>query len=94
MKNNLLHRYWIKFEFGADDERPPGFGFSCGVTAYTLDDALEIIKTQAFNGKDLPKIGTLIEDVDVSTLDRGRIRPNMGIVIDRGIWFPQGYEFL
>jgi hypothetical protein len=29
---------------------------------------------------------------DVATLDQGHVRPNMGSIFARGIWFPLGYE--
>jgi hypothetical protein len=32
-----------------------------------------------------------VEDVDVSTLDRGHVLPNMGSVLVREVGFPFGY---
>ncbi|MEM9683668.1 MAG: hypothetical protein AAF942_10425 [Pseudomonadota bacterium] len=87
-----LHPYWIEFDLSIDDDPPFGFLLGCGVTAFTQDDALAIVRDLAFGGTNLPRITKLIEDVDVRTLDEGHVRPNMGTVSIRGIWFPLGYE--
>lgn len=88
----LLHRYWIRFEFGRNDRRPIGSGLGCGVTAYSVDDALAIARERLFGGAPLPELKELIEDVDVSGLDAAHVMPNMGNVAVRGVWFPQGYD--
>ena len=36
----------------------------------------------------LPPIRRVTEDVDVRTLERGHVCPNMGVVIWRGVWYP------
>jgi hypothetical protein len=63
----------------------------CGVTATTEDEAIASVKRRVFADGDLPPIRTLLPDVDVSTLDPGHVRPNMGNPSVAGIWFPQGY---
>jgi hypothetical protein len=78
---NLLHRYWLVFE--------GSFGGSYGVTAYSYDDALTLLKKCEFKDKDAPKIKKIIEDVEISSLDAGHILPNMGVVTIRGIWYPR-----
>jgi hypothetical protein len=62
-----------------------------GVTAYDYADALQILRWQAFDNNPLPPVASVIEDVDVSTLDAGHILPNMHPPNWRGIWFPMGY---
>ena len=86
-----LRRFWIKFNLRLEDAPPVGVLSGCGVTAYSLEDAYEIIGKQIFAGEALPGIQKEIEDVDVSTLDLRHVRPNMGDPTKRGVWFPLGY---
>lgn len=87
----MLHRYW--FEFALDDlERlPPGVRLGCGVTAFDIDDAAALIRERVFGGATPAPIVRCVPDVDVSTLDEGHVRSNMGNPAARGIWFPCGY---
>jgi hypothetical protein len=61
-----------------------------GVTAYNLEDALGLLRDRVLGGH-APRIESVIENVDVSTLDEGHIRPNMEAPTFRGVWFPRGY---
>ena len=63
------------------------------MTAYSRDDAQEILRRQVFGGP-IPNVTRMIEDVDASTLDQGHVLPNMEVVVVRGVWFPKGYAFL
>jgi hypothetical protein len=84
-----LRRYW--FEFDAPKEHPHAaeIVMGCGVTAYHEDDAVVLLRQQMFEGDPLPPIRRVIEDIDVSTLDENHIRPNMGVPVWRGVWFPR-----
>ena len=84
-----LHRYWIEFE---EVEPYDTLNLGCGVTAFNVEDALRLVQEKVFRDKPMLKIKTLIEDVDVSTLDEGHVRGQMGLVIHRGVWFPLGYD--
>jgi hypothetical protein len=59
----------------------------CGVTAFKFDDALWLMQELVFKDAPMPPIQSLIEDVDVSTLDQ-HVRPNILAPIWRGFWFP------
>ncbi len=83
--------YWIKRRLSYSESLGLGLMSDCGVTAYGLDDTLGLIQQRIFNGKSLPEIETLIEDVDVRNLDQKHVIPNMRVVTERGIWFPRGY---
>jgi hypothetical protein len=61
----------------------------CGVTAYSYEDALVVLRERRFKNDLLPSIHKVIEDIDVSTLDPGHVLPNIGVPIWRGIWFPR-----
>jgi hypothetical protein len=88
-----LHRYWFKFALTFSDSHPAGTLLGCGVTAYSQEDAVALMTERVFTKTQLPVIESVQEDVDVSTLDAGHVRPNMGNVLKRGIWFPIGYDW-
>jgi hypothetical protein len=86
---NLLKHFWFRFE---KFEKPTPLNLGCGVTAYDHDDATNLLQERVFAGKEPKKILECIENIDVSTLDKKHVLPNMGSIAIRGIWFPQGYE--
>jgi len=92
---DLLTRYWIEFDTSTHQLRLEatrvGVGLGCSVTAYSYDDALYLLQSRLFRDTPIPPILKVAENVDVSTLDPGHVRPNMGVPIWRGIWFPLGY---
>jgi hypothetical protein len=84
----MLKRFWFKF-------CPLPFSsvsLGCGVTAYDYTDALKLLKDKIFVGREMPDIAEVIEDVDVSILDKNHVIPNMEAPVIRGIWFPKGYR--
>lgn len=88
----LLKKYWFKFEIPTNSDYPLGLLAGCGVTAYSYDDALKLIETHIFKDRPTPPIQDFVENVDVSTLDKNHIIPNMEPPLSRGIWFPRGYK--
>ena len=80
MKNESLKRFWF--------EARKNHGI--GVTAYDLEDARTIVRSCAWAMSYGPDFDRFIENIDITELDQGHVVPNMGIVIDRGIWFPLG----
>jgi hypothetical protein len=80
-----LRRFWLKFD-GSDMRH----GLGCGVTAWTEDDALQIVQSDVLGGAPIPAF-ILRADVDISMLDAGHILPNMESPNWRGIWYPRGY---
>jgi hypothetical protein len=82
----VLRRYWIKF---ADDSHVSPMGY--GVTAWTSDDALAILKAKVFANDHLPHSPAITADINISTLDARHIRPNMSSPNWRGIWYPLGF---
>ncbi|MEE4209717.1 MAG: hypothetical protein V2I43_10660 [Parvularcula sp.] len=84
-------RYWFAFDFEIDDGSPFGLVMGCGVTAYDYKDAISILEEKVFHGP-VPKTKSVVENIDISTLDPGHVLPNMGLTIRRGVWFPLGYE--
>ncbi len=85
-----LRRYW--FEFDPQDRTVPvAVRFGCGVTAWTKDDAVGLLRSCVFSEQGVPA-SVIREDVDVSTLDANHVLPNMAPPSVRGIWFPLGYQ--
>lgn len=81
-----LKRFWFTFErFGT----PTPLNLGCGVTAYDYDDAIIILRERVFAGKEWPRIVGFCEDVNVSDLDQKHVLPNIRLVTNRGVWFPQ-----
>ena len=86
-----LHRYWLTFDLPSDDVHPIGVHLGCGVTAFDLDDALRLAQERIWRGATLPGVSHVTEHVDVTSLDPGHVRPNIGDVTARGVWYPLGY---
>ncbi|MGK3959279.1 hypothetical protein WMF38_40320 [Sorangium sp. So ce118] len=87
----MLHRFWFEFTIDHPEDLPPGVRMGCGVTAHTVEEATALIRERVFGGAVLPRIHEVVPDIDVSKLDPGHVRPNMGNPVVRGIWFPLGY---
>jgi hypothetical protein len=78
-----LTPYWIRTP---DPTGPIGFG----VTAFTLEDALNLIEGFGY-GRYLPDDrGSLLvkEQVLATDLDASHVVPNMGPMSSRGLWYP------
>jgi hypothetical protein len=63
----------------------------CGVTAYDEGDARNILNDKVFPLYGFREILDVVKDIDVSLLDEGHVRPNMGPSSNRGVWFPHLY---
>jgi hypothetical protein len=63
----------------------------CGVTAFTEQDVLNILKDRIFRETGDLDVQSLVADIDLTTLDSGHVLPNIGDVTIRGVWFPTGY---
>lgn len=84
-----LHRYWIRFKVDAIPNCNI-LKLGCGVTAWTEDDALELVREHVFVGEDVPAIESIVTDIDVRDLEAAHVQPNIGVVSRRGVWFPLG----
>jgi hypothetical protein len=87
-----MRRFWIEFNLSDYPNPPISIESGFGVTSASLQEALGVIRERAFDGRELPPISRVVEDVDVSTLDAKHVRPNMGVPVVRGIWFPIGFQ--
>jgi hypothetical protein len=90
MAGPTLQRFWFRFSpLGAGRSH----GLGCGVTAYSREDVISILRSTVFHGEDLPEIREVLEDVDIGSLDQNHVRPNMEVPVWRGVWFPKGFSF-
>lgn len=85
-------RYWFEFDFTGYKDEPFGTRMGCGITGYNLDDVINILKEKVFRSNNLPGIQRLVENIDISTLDKGHVIPNMASPLTRGVWFPLGFQ--
>jgi hypothetical protein len=79
----LLTTYWIK---PGNRSGPLGLG----VTAYSLNDAIDIIRKSGYGRwlpDDLAEIN-FIEDVRFDDLEQEYVRQHMGPIVVRGMWYP------
>lgn len=83
-----LTRFWFKLK--NDGKLPPGIHMGCGITAFSIQDAEEILSKKVFNNAPY-EIEEVKENIDVSTLDENHILTNMLPPTNRGVWFPLGY---
>jgi hypothetical protein len=81
MASESLNTFWIKTPF---KHYPLGFG----VTAYSLEDAIKIIKAWGYELPDDVGILSVREGVTVSALDEPHVVANMGPIVNRGMWYP------
>lgn len=89
----VMRRFWFEFEFDPDDHNVPVLlRRGCGVTAGSYDDAVAVIRERVFGGAQLPAITKAVPDVDIASLDGDTVRPNMGLPLIPGVWFPVGYN--
>lgn len=86
-----LHKYWIRMRISISDDAPPGILLGIGVTAYSRDDAIGIVREKVFHCGAMPEILQFTEDVPMSSLDSSHVLPNIGNHLVEGVWFPLGY---
>ena len=88
--NSRLRRYWIKLS--GNGYAHPLVSFGCGITAENESEALQILSTCVLSREEGLSVTSVIEDVDLRTLDAGHVLPNMLPPNWRGVWFPIGYD--
>ncbi len=87
-----LKKYWFKFQISRDEKYPLGLLTGCGVTAWDYSDAIKLLQDRVFKDLPLPTIKEVVEDIDVSSLDKSHVLLNMDVPTTRGVWFPKGYN--
>lgn len=87
-----LHRFWIKFK-AKRSELPYSNYEGFGITAHSIDDALQIMKDRYFPNKPLPPVKSATKDINISTLSE-RIRAAMSEPSVRSVWYPPHVIYL
>ncbi len=77
-----LVSFWIRFA------GVPELRYSYGVTAYSLDDALELLKKHQLVGQDVESPIAISANVRIEDLDQANVVPNCGPMAFRGVWYP------
>jgi hypothetical protein len=83
----MLHKYWIELE-SSDPALAWQGQFHYGVTAYNYEDALKLLVERFCMNRDFPSVVSVVEDVDISTLQVGKLVTEIGVPVWRGIWYP------
>ena len=78
LNNSLIRRFWFE----------TNIYYGIGVSAYSLDDAKNLIEQMLPSLNFNKEVIDVIEDVNIRTLDQHHVIPNMGLVNLRGIWYP------
>jgi hypothetical protein len=82
-----LKIYWVNLR-----GKLPGLGLGVGITARDWDDAVLLLseggKVLCGEPIDASMIESWREVKDVAELEQKHVRPNMGEILRRGIWFP------
>lgn len=73
-----LRPYWLEIE----DSAVHGFG----VTAYSLDDAFALLEAAGLRVD--RSTARVREVISVDELDPNHVSPNMGLIMTRGVWYP------
>jgi len=76
-----LVSFWIRFA------GEPELQHSYGVTAYSLDDALELLKEHQLVGQEVESPIGISANVRIEDLDQALV-PNCGPMVFRGVWYP------
>lgn len=63
-----------------------------GVTAWTKDDAPNLIQENLPKTNRFPNMKNIKEITSLDDLNQEHILPNMEEFVTRGIWFPRGYS--
>ena len=81
IKDPYLISFWIRFA------GEPELHHSYGVTAYSLDDALELLKEHQLVGQEVESPIGISANVRIEDLDQALV-PNCGPMVFRGVWYP------
>jgi hypothetical protein len=89
----MLRRYLIEYDFESYDWREyPHVPLFVGVTAYSLEDALNLVARWILKSDEWPPVKRVLEDYDMNAAveypwgSKGLC--NLGVCVWRGIWWP------
>ena len=80
LDRHLLTAFWIVSEGPSVSHR------QLGVSAYSLEDAFHLLEEMGIRVN--PATATIRSGIRVEDLDPAHILPNMGVIVRRGVWYP------
>lgn len=83
-----LKSYWAEIKAHSEQEKNP-FPMGIGVTAYDDRDARRIIQRDAIGSRESLTVSDMRE-ISFDDIENDHVKKNMGVLIERGIWFPKG----
>ncbi|WP_227288105.1 hypothetical protein [Boseongicola sp. H5] len=83
-----LTSYWVEITAHTELEKNP-FPMGIGVTAYNDNDAKGIIQRDAIGSRQSLTISS-VREISFDDIENDHVKKNMGVFIERGIWFPKG----
>jgi hypothetical protein len=81
----MLTRYWFAF---VQSESPSALNLGCGITAYDRSDAERMLHDTVFSIFAERVVAQVVENIDVTTLEKNHVLPNLGNPAVRGVWYP------
>lgn len=81
MSEFTLTPFWI------DGPAPRGL-LGCGVTAFSLTDALEIVRRAGYGLPDDTSTLRVRVDIKPADIEHSYVREHMGPIAVRGLWYP------
>lgn len=84
---HLLTAFWSEIPQGRTKERPER-ARSVGVSAYSLQDAMSILRSELLGGLAPPEGATVRAGVHLSDLDQRHVVPNCWPLCFRGVSYP------
>ena len=81
-KDPRLVPFWIRFA------GEPALQHSYGVTAYSLDEALALLKDHHLVGQEVEMPIGVSANVRIEDLDQEHVVPKCGPMAFRGVWYP------
>lgn len=81
-------RYWLDFDPRDLTRESMHYRSGCGVTAFSVEDALGLVNASLPEGTPLPRLLRVDEQVVIEKLP-AEVRGNLGDPSTRGIWFPR-----
>ena len=92
-RNVGLTRYWINFAIPSERPSPSyQIGRGVGVTAFDFEGAKRLVQDQVFQAVPLFEIESVVENVTWDDLEKDHVAKNMGVMVERGVWFPNFWE--
>jgi hypothetical protein len=82
MGDGTLTAFWISFP------KDPGFPFGMGVTAWSRADAFRLLEEKGYDFHLRATEVAVCEGVTIDDVDCSHVRPNMGPMSVRGVWYP------